>query len=66
MAQHHETRPMASIATESIVTPKHKKISDPPPIAAYIQFKWGLSLLGEERAKEYLTWLYEKIQKRTE
>lgn len=33
----------------------------PPDIDSYLQMKWGLALLGEEKSREYLAWLREKI-----
>jgi hypothetical protein len=33
----------------------------PPEIDRRLQLKWGLALLGEERGREYLAWLQEKL-----
>jgi hypothetical protein len=40
---------------------KKKMRSSPPEIDRHLQMKWGLALLGEERSREYLAWLKEKI-----
>ncbi len=34
-----------------------------PPIPPEVQLKWGLALLGEPAAHEYLTWLRCKLQR---
>lgn len=36
---------------------KPKTILLPPPIDPHIRLKWGLALLGKEKASEYLAWL---------
>lgn len=41
--------------------PALRPISDPPKIPLQLQLKWGLALLGEEKAKEYLAWLHTRI-----
>ncbi len=38
---------------------KKKKLS--PEIDRYIQMKWGLALLGEEKAKAYLAWIQARL-----
>ncbi len=43
------------------VSNKKKMRSSPPEIDRHLQLKWGLALLGEEKSKEYLVWLREKI-----
>ncbi len=40
---------------------KKKMRFSPPEIDHSLQLKWGLALLGEERSREYLAWLREKI-----
>jgi hypothetical protein len=37
-----------------------------PEINKLLQMKWGLALLGEERSKEYLAWLYEKLNRKAQ
>jgi len=39
---------------------KKKKLSS-PEIDRYIQMKWGLALLGEEKAKAYLAWIQARL-----
>jgi len=41
--------------------PKKKGIFQPPEIDPILQLKWGLALLGEEKAKEYLAWLRARL-----
>lgn len=39
-------------------TPKESKTTfRPPPIDPQLRLKWGLALLGKEKAAEYLAWL---------
>ena len=40
---------------------KKKMRFSPPQIDLLLQMKWGLSLLGEEKSREYLVWLKEKL-----
>jgi len=40
---------------------KKKRRPSPPEVDCYLQMKWGLALLGEERSTEYLAWFQEKI-----
>jgi hypothetical protein len=35
----------------------------PPVLPAEMQLKWGLALLGKEKALEYLKWLTERIER---
>lgn len=39
---------------------KRKRLSS-PEIDRYIQMKWGLALLGEEKAKAYLAWIQARL-----
>lgn len=41
--------------------PKEKGIFQPPQIDPAVRLKWGLALLGEEKAKEYLRWIQMKF-----
>ncbi len=42
--------------------PSKKKMRfTPPDINRDLQMKWGLALLGEEKSREYLAWLREKL-----
>lgn len=55
-----ERSPLIDIPEDNsalIQLPKKKSIFQPPPIDPALQMKWGLALLGEEKAKEYLRWL---------
>ncbi|HEU5378041.1 MAG TPA: hypothetical protein VFV38_21680 [Ktedonobacteraceae bacterium] len=45
----------------SDAAPALQPISDPPEIPLQLQLKWGLALLGEEKAKEYLAWLQVRL-----
>ncbi len=47
--------------TSSDAAPASRPISDPPEIPLQLQLKWGLALLGEEKAKEYLAWLQARL-----
>jgi hypothetical protein len=38
-----------------------KGILQPPEIDPALRLKWGLALLGEEKAKEYLAWLLARL-----
>lgn len=38
-----------------------KNTLQPPEIDPALRLKWGLALLGEEKAKEYLAWLLARI-----
>lgn len=38
----------------------------PPPIDASLQMKWGLALLGEEKGKQYIAWLVEKVKRQSQ
>ena len=40
---------------------KKKMRHSPPQIDLFLQLKWGLTLLGEEKAKQYLEWLHAKL-----
>ena len=44
-------------------TPRSEKKTRhfPPQIDFPLQLKWGLALLGEEKAIQYLEWLYAKL-----
>jgi hypothetical protein len=37
----------------------------PPAIPAEMQLKWGLAMLGEDKAFEYLKWLQRRIEERS-
>ena len=45
--------------------PKKKTRCSPPDIDSYLQLKWGLALLGEDKSREYLAWLREKLDQKT-
>ena len=40
-----------------------KGIPQPPEIDPAVRMKWGLALLGEAKAKEYLAWLQAMLNK---
>lgn len=44
--------------SSSTKQPKEPKaVFRPPSIDPQLRLKWGLALLGEERAREYLAWI---------
>jgi hypothetical protein len=45
-------------------TREKKRRFVPPEIDRFLQMKWGLALLGEERSREYLEWLREKMDRK--
>jgi hypothetical protein len=66
MAQYKKTEPAVSLMVIKDIDrpgcPRAKKKRMPlPPIDPLLQLKWGLAMLGEQRAKEYLAWLYTKL-----
>jgi len=67
MAERNERGDVASDASwQEAALPDHlphkKKLRfSPPDIDSYLQMKWGLALLGEEKSREYLAWLREKL-----
>ncbi len=40
---------------------KKKMRMSPPDIDRDLLMKWGLALLGEDRSREYLAWLRQKL-----
>lgn len=40
---------------------KSSGIFQPPPIDPALRLKWGLALLGEEKAKAYLAWIEARL-----
>ncbi|GHO65523.1 hypothetical protein KSC_044150 [Ktedonobacter sp. SOSP1-52] len=40
----------------------NRKRTRPPAIDPQIQLKWGLALLGTERATQYLTWMQARLK----
>jgi hypothetical protein len=67
MAQSNETEQavsgtwQANNTSADRPTREKKRRFAPPEIDRLLQMKWGLALLGEERSREYLEWLREKI-----
>ncbi len=67
MAQHKRTEPVVPLTEIKNIEPpgcppaQKKRMLPPPPIDPHLQLKWGLVLLGEQRAKEYLAWLHRKL-----
>ncbi len=49
--------------TEEITHTSRQQINCLPTIPPEVQLKWGLALLGEEKALEYLKWLTERIER---
>ena len=43
--------------------PQDRKVDTAPQIDHALQLKWGLALLGEDRAREYLLWLRDKLDR---
>lgn len=66
MAQSHEIENgVGSDKKES--SPEHppgrKKVRYPvPKIDRHLELKWGLALLGEEKARQYLDWLCTRLE----
>lgn len=42
-------------------TYRFKKKDLPPPIDPQLQLKWGLALLGKEKADQYLAWIEHRL-----
>ena len=67
MAYIHEDEPtipttLAELLKDTTYTRgKHKPPCGPPAIDPVLQLKWGLMLLGEEKATEYLRWLQSRL-----
>jgi len=65
VAQYDEAKPAVpgTIATppETPCCPNAKKKGVPPPIDPQLQLKWGLALLGKEKAAQYLTWIRHRL-----
>ncbi len=57
--------PLITIPKENsspIRLPKERKTNfQPSSIDPLLRLKWGLALLGEEKAKEYLAWLQARL-----
>ncbi len=72
MAEHNERGDVVSAALwQKVALPDHlphkKKLRfSPPDIDSYLQMKWGLALLGEEKSREYLAWLREKLDQKAQ
>jgi hypothetical protein len=60
--QRSEKQESSTLAKETTYTPgRHRTLCYPPAIDPILQLKWGLALLGEEKAKEYLRWLQSRL-----
>jgi hypothetical protein len=68
----HEQEPiapttLAKLIDETTYMPgKQKPPCCPPAIDPVLQLKWGLMLLGEEKATEYLQWLRSRLDNHDE
>lgn len=56
-----QTNKKGPIKTSSDAAPVPRPISEPPEISFNLRLKWGLALLGEEKAAEYLAWLRARL-----
>lgn len=58
---------LAKLIEETTYTPgKQKQPCCLPAIDPELQLKWGLILLGEEKATEYLRWLRSRLDNHNE
>ena len=58
-----ESPTLADLIAESTYTfSEQKPPCCPPAIDPELQLKWGLALLGEEKARQYLTWLSLRLE----
>lgn len=60
MARIHKT---TSVKTSNHIASAKQPIPPPPEIAPQLSLKWGLTLLGEERAKQYLHWVRMRLER---
>ena len=58
MTHTHET---ASVETSHRVAPAQRPIPCLPEIPPQFLLKWGLALLGKEKAAEYLAWIQARL-----
>jgi hypothetical protein len=47
------------------VAPTPRPLPTAPEIPFHLRLKWGLSLLGKEKAAEYLAWLQKRLNNDT-
>ena len=58
-----ESSTLTDLIAETSYTPgSYKAPCCPPAIDPELQLKWGLALLGEEKAKQYLDWLRTRLE----
>lgn len=58
---------LAKLIEETTYIPsKHKPPCCPPAIDPVLQLKWGLMLLGKEKATEYVQWLRSRLDSLTQ
>ena len=48
--------------TNYCIVPTPRPFPCPPEIAPHLRLKWGLALLGEEKARQYLDWLRTRLE----
>jgi hypothetical protein len=59
-----EPSTLAELIEETTYTPgSYKAPCSPPAIDPGLQLKWGLHLLGEDKAKEYLAWVAARLHR---
>ena len=59
-----EPSTLEDMIEETTYTPgTYKTPCCPPAIPPEVQLKWGLALLGEEKALEYLKWLSDRVER---
>ena len=49
------------VETAARTLPKRQPRNCPPAIPPSLQLKWGLALLGEDKAHEYLEWFTRRL-----
>lgn len=66
-SENQESSTLANLIEETTYIPdRHKPPCYPPAIDLVLQLKWGLTLLGEEKAQEYLRWLQSRLDNPTQ
>lgn len=49
------------IGASNCIAPTPRPLPSPPEITPYLRLKWGLALLGKEKAAEYLAWVQARL-----
>jgi len=56
-----QTYKKGPIEANNCIAPTPRPIPAPPEIEDCLRLKWGLALLGKEKAAEYLAWLRARL-----